>query len=181
MLGVIRWHRLENVVLVGHSYGGLVITGVADRAHDKLATLIYFDAFLPRNGQSMVDLQSPERFAALMKRAEELGDGWKIPNRPAAAWGIEKGEDARWYDSLTTMHPVATLTQTLALAGNHLKVPNKVYVLATENEPSPFRRFAAWTRTQPDWKTVEIASHHYPMITMPEETARLLLRVSGAE
>src|SRR6476620_2380910 len=77
ILGVLRFEDLHNVVLVGHSYGGMVITGVADRAPERLAQLVYLDALLPENGQSAIDT-FPDRRAWLVEQANGF-DGWRIP------------------------------------------------------------------------------------------------------
>ena len=62
MLNVIKYEDLRNFVLIGHSYGGMVATGVADRARERIAQLIYMDAFVPRSGQSLLDLLPPPAF-----------------------------------------------------------------------------------------------------------------------
>jgi pimeloyl-ACP methyl ester carboxylesterase len=176
ILGVIRCEELEDFVLVGRSYGGMVVTSVADRVYDKISSLIYLDAALPRDGQSMTDLVGGEA-DALRARADADGEGWKIPFPTAAERGIEDEADRAWIDRLSGFHPLATLTQPLTIAGNHLKIANKAYILASENDPSPFHQFADWTRAQADWRTAEIACHHMPMISMPAETARLLMEL----
>ncbi len=175
MEGVIRCEELEDFVLVGHSYGGMVVTGVADHVWERISSLIYIDAALPRDGQSMADLVGGEQADAMRAEAEARGDGWKIPFPSAARRGIGEEADQAWFDRLSGAHPLAAFTQPLRIAGNHLKIPHKVYILATENDPSPFHQFARWTRTQPDWTTAEIACHHLPMISMPAETAALFM------
>jgi pimeloyl-ACP methyl ester carboxylesterase len=79
ILNVLKWERLQDVTLVGHSYGGMVATGVADRAHERIGSLIYLDAFMPKHGQSLLDLLPPERAAITRKLAEQNGDGWLVP------------------------------------------------------------------------------------------------------
>jgi|TARA_B100001971_G_scaffold39114_1_gene34215 pimeloyl-ACP methyl ester carboxylesterase len=74
---------LTDVVLVGHSYGGMVVTGAADHQFSRADTLIYLDAFLPEDGQSVMDLQPPDRFVYYNEIAKEKGDGWRIPTPPA--------------------------------------------------------------------------------------------------
>ncbi len=80
IVNVCLFEALDKVVLVGHSYGGAIITGVADRIPNRLSELIYIDAFVPKNGESLVDLfgESPviDQFTSL---SNQLGDGWKIP------------------------------------------------------------------------------------------------------
>jgi len=156
----------------------MVVTGVADRVHEKISSLIYLDAALPRNGQSMTDLVGGDA-DALRARAETEGDGWKIPFPTAAQRGIEDEVDRAWIDRLSGCHPMATLMQRLAIAGNHLKIANKVYILCSENTPSPFHQFADWTRTQSDWKTADIPCHHMPMISMARETAALFMELGS--
>src|SRR6266850_89280 len=76
MLNVIKYEDLRDIVLVGHSYGGMVATGVADRARDKVRQLIYVDAFVPTDGQSLMDLNQPVR-----QRIQEFSNagGWQVP------------------------------------------------------------------------------------------------------
>ena len=83
MLNVIKYEDLRDIVLVGHSYGGMVATGVADRARDRVAQLIYVDAFVPEDGQSLFDINEPgrQRDAGWAKS----GDGWRVPPMSDAA------------------------------------------------------------------------------------------------
>jgi pimeloyl-ACP methyl ester carboxylesterase len=175
VLGVLRYEDLRNVTLVGHSYGGMVITGVADRAAERIGALIYLDAFLPENGQSLFDLTLPERRAMFEKRAAEGGEGWKIPPLPSVAWHVTDSTHAALLESRSVAHPLATMAQKLSLSGNHLKVPKKCYVLATGYSPSAFPRFAARAR-ELGWPVEELPTHHFTMLSMPGETAEILVR-----
>src|SRR3989304_5316424 len=82
------FRSLEDFVLVGHSYGGMVITGVADRVGQKVRALVYVDAALPKNGQAMFDLILPARRDAMLRSADEGGEGWKVPVPPYTSWGM---------------------------------------------------------------------------------------------
>ncbi len=175
VLGVITWGELDNVTLVGHSYGGMVVTGVADRVPDKIGSLIYLDAFMPKSGQALRDLISPERAANIFQSVEEKGEGWYVPPLPAPFWHIHDPELAALHDRLSTPHPIATMTQTLSLSGNHLNIAKKAFILATGYEPSSFPRFADEARDM-DWPVEELPTHHYTMFSMPQETADLLQR-----
>src|SRR5215210_882904 len=81
VLNVIKYEDLSDIVLVGHSYGGMVATGVADRARDRIAQLIYLDAFVPKDGQSLADLVGPKGHAR-MRELVKAGDGWRLPPNP---------------------------------------------------------------------------------------------------
>ena len=176
ILGVLKYEQLAEVVLVGHSYGGMVVSGVADRATDRIRTLVYLDAALPENGQAMSDLISAERFAMFVEAARARGDGWKIPPMPAEWWGIDNIEDRAWIDDYCGFHPLKTLTDKIALSGRHLTVRDKVFILASAYNPSPFQQFAKRTREDPAWTNYEIPTRHFTMVQMPRETADLLLQ-----
>jgi pimeloyl-ACP methyl ester carboxylesterase len=81
LLAVIKYEDLNDVVLIGHSYGGMVATGVADRARDRIAQVIYLDAFIPRDGQALFDLLPPEQRQRMLE-GMKAGDGWRIPPNP---------------------------------------------------------------------------------------------------
>ena len=76
ILGVLQFEDLKSVVLIGHSYGGMVATGVADRARECIAKLIYLDAHVPRDGESLFDL-NPDRRLTMTEAARTNGEGWR--------------------------------------------------------------------------------------------------------
>src|SRR6185503_13378541 len=94
VLGVIECEDLTDIVLVGHSYGGMVATGVADRARDRIARLVYLDAFVPQDGQSLFDLLPGDVRARMREDARVNGDGWRIGPNPTPA--DTSPEDLAW-------------------------------------------------------------------------------------
>lgn len=175
VFGVLRWERLENVTLVGHSYGGSVATGVADRAHERIGSIIYLDAFMPKDGQALHDLIPPERAAGMRSIAEEQGEGWYLPITAAPLQHVTEPKEAALLKDLCGAQPLATMTQKLNLSGNYLKIPKKTFVLATGYAPSVFTRFADEARAL-GWPVEELATHHFTMLSMPRETAEILMR-----
>ena len=93
VVGLIEAEELQDIVLVGQSYAGMVITGVADRVPERLSHVVYLDAFVPRDGQSLADLVGPEMMANLEQAARAQGSGWRVPPLPPQACGVtdEKG------------------------------------------------------------------------------------------
>lgn len=85
IVNVLEFEDLREVTLIGHSYGGMVITGVAERAPERLAQLIYFDAYAPLDGQCMLDQMNPQRRTAVIEQARTAGDGWRLPSPIAGA------------------------------------------------------------------------------------------------
>ncbi len=172
---VIRCERLDDFVLVGHSYGGMVITGVADKEWRKIRKLVYLDAFLPADGQAVEDFGGEERSRAMLDLAERAGDGWTIPRPESSISPKMPDDDRRWLDDLGTPQPLACFTGRLAIDGNHLAIREKVYVLASDNPGSPFHAFADWTRGRAGWTTRDLPTHHHLHLSMPEETAHILM------
>ena len=84
VLGVIKYEDLRDVVLIGHSYGGMVVTGVADQARDRVAGLIYLDAFVPANGKALIDFLGAEERQRLLGSVK-AGDGWRVTPKSNSA------------------------------------------------------------------------------------------------
>ncbi len=171
---VIKFERLDNVVLVGTSYAGLVISGVADRMPEKIASLVYLNAGLPTNGKCMMDTVSPERRAAVQKLVDEEGGGFMSPSTLVLDTGIEDAAANKLFLSRTSAHPYPSLLQPIQLTGQYKTVKRKAYVLATKKISHHFKEYYEWATQQPDWTAHELATHHYPMVTASDLTAELL-------
>lgn len=172
ILNVFKWEGLDNVVLVGHSYGGMVVTGVADRIAQKITSLIYLDAFLPRDNQCLHDLVPPEDAKAQRESATE-SNNFGVAPIPAAVFQVNEA-DREWVDSLCTPHPLHTLTERLHLTGGLDKIARRTYVLASSGPPF-FRAFRDSVAADPRWRTDELHCGHDVMIDLPQETARILM------
>ena len=79
IVNLIRYEDLTDIVLVGHSSGGMVITGAVDQLPDRIAHLVYLDAFVPLSGQSVFDVAGPELEGNLKAAADKEGEGWRVP------------------------------------------------------------------------------------------------------
>jgi pimeloyl-ACP methyl ester carboxylesterase len=177
---VIGCEQLDDVVLVGTSYAGLVISGVADRITEKMDALIYLNAALPANGKCMLDTVSAERRATVQRLADEQGDGYRIPSSLVLDTGIENEQARDAFLARMSAHPLPSLLQPISLTGRYTQVPRKAYVLATKKVSHHFQEYYDWAAKQQGWTAHTIASHHYPMATMPEATATLLMEIADA-
>jgi pimeloyl-ACP methyl ester carboxylesterase len=175
---VIAWEDLRAIVLVGTSYGGLVISGVADRMPERLASLIYLDAALPQSGKCMLDLVPPERRATVESLARQHGDGFRVPTSLVLDTGIADDAARAAYLARMSFHPLASLLQPVRLQGRYLDVPRKAYVLASLKPTHHFVDYYEWARRTPGWSARQIASNHFPMTTMPDQTADLLMELA---
>lgn len=113
LVGVLRAEELEHAVLVGHSMGGVAITGAADQVPERVRSLIYLDSRILENGESVQDQSTPELAAARSKAAAGSG-GVSLPPPPASAFGIPDGPDADWVTRRMTPHPFGTMTSVCA-------------------------------------------------------------------
>jgi pimeloyl-ACP methyl ester carboxylesterase len=114
VINVIKWERLSDVVLCGHSYGGFVISGVAEQAADLIRSIVFLDAFLPNNGDAIEDITGPAVKDAI--RAAVKGGDPGVPPRPAAAFGVNEADRA-WVDALCVPQPIGTFTSPIRLTG----------------------------------------------------------------
>jgi pimeloyl-ACP methyl ester carboxylesterase len=175
---VIVREQLSDVALVGTSYAGLVISGVADRMPQQIAALIYLNAALPTNGKCMLDTVSAERRSTVQNLADAEGDGYRVPASLVLDTGIEDETTRREFLERMSSHPLPSLLQPIHLTGRYKDVPRKAYVLATKKISHRFQEYYDWARQTADWTAHEIASHHYPMITAPNRTAELLIEIA---
>lgn len=173
-LGVLEYENLRDVILIGHSYGGMVATGVADRARDRIATLIYLDAFVPQDGQSAFDLQSPEMGARMRETVQTGGDGWRIPPNPMPQ--DTPADDFEWSNPRRRGQPIKTFEQKLQFQNGPLTLPRH-YIWCRLTGPHNFRRFHDAALDRPGWQCHALECSHNPHITMPDTLFDLLQRI----
>jgi pimeloyl-ACP methyl ester carboxylesterase len=176
---LLTWEDLRDVVLVGHSYGGVVVRHVADQMPERIRSLVYLDAFVPDHGKSLVDyLPDADRYA-FREQAERYGDGWKVPPLPAAVFGVNAA-DAELVDRMCTMHPLACFEAPAQISGASDRVANTGYICASGFD-GPFAQFADMAARR-GWWCEELACGHDVMLDMPDELCTILLqRASSAQ
>ena len=174
VLNVLHYEDLHDVILLGHSYGGMVATGVADRVADRVSQLVYLDAFVPRNGQSVLSLQ-PEVARQRLREAVRLqGDGWRLPANPMPP--DTSPQDFAWATPKRVMQPFKTFEQAIVLTdGAGAATLPTAYIYCTQPGPGDvFRQFADRARAEPDWRYFEMQASHNPHITVPDALMRVL-------
>jgi pimeloyl-ACP methyl ester carboxylesterase len=175
VVNVIKWEGLQNVVLAGHSYGGWVISGVAEQVEGKLASIVFLDAFMPEDGQRVLDTNSP-RSRAEIEAAQRKAEVSRPAPHPSV-WAVSEANQA-WVAERLTAQPVGVAFTPLRLTGARDRVPKKTYVRATGYDNPNFDRFYAKVKADPTWRTYEMACGHEMMIDMPERTAEILLEIA---
>jgi pimeloyl-ACP methyl ester carboxylesterase len=179
IVNVLTFEGLDEVLLVGHSYGGMVITGVGDRAADRIAGLVYLDAANPTNGQSLVDVAGP-----MINMTRPLGtvvDGVELVHLPApgagAFYGVTDPDDVAWMDDKLTGHPWKCFEQPLVLEHeDELWAIPQHHIVCTENLRTRDRGLMA--RACAEQRFWEIDTGHDLMITEPDAVAAALLEIA---
>lgn len=167
-----RWQQLTDVVLVGHSYGGMVVS--VEKMEKAIASFVMLDAFFPENGQCVADLQPPPVREAYL--AAERGGASVMPPRPAAMFNVNE-KDRAWVDAQCTPHPIKCFIQKLELTGARERVAKKAYIRATSFPSLPFDQGLASARAK-GWRTYEVACGHDVMLEMPERLAEILVEAA---
>lgn len=159
----VRWKDLDDFVLVGHSYGGFVITGVAEKIARRIRSIVYVDAFIPGDGQAFADF-APDW---------NLPPDALIPPPPAVMGDYRDEADRIWVNEKATPQPAGTFTERARVTGAYNAIAKKAFVQATGWE-SPFGEAAAALRADPGWRVHEIACGHDIAIDMPDELTDVL-------
>jgi pimeloyl-ACP methyl ester carboxylesterase len=171
VLGVLEYEDLRDVVLLGHSYGGMVATAVADRAPQRIRRLAYLDAFAPRDGQALLDLVEPAERARRLALVDAEGDGWRMmPNPPPPD---TSAEDIAWIGPRRVPLGVKAFQQAVKLSGAVEKLPRS-YIYCTKARPGDvFRQFRERAKKE-GWQCFDLDASHSPNVTAPDALAEIL-------
>ena len=161
---VIRFERLNEIILCGHSYAGMVITGVADRLPERIASLVYVDAFVPQDGQSWWDLAGDRYRKLAIDRSQADGFGVTPPEH---------------LDSRCTPHPLATFRQAIRLTGRWQEVREKVFIYASGWAETPFTPTYEALKKDPAWIVKSLPTRHDIIRDAPRDLVSILLGLKG--
>jgi pimeloyl-ACP methyl ester carboxylesterase len=181
LVQVIQSEELTNVVLVGHSFGGVPISGVADRIPEKIAHLVYLDSVLVESGRSAFSYYPPAEVEARITAAQKATNGVAVPvpSQLPAVWGLGKEGDSYydWVRRRLSPHPLQSYTTALTFkgpVGNNLP---RTYVHCTQPSHPVLEDSRKLVRSWTGWKWVDLAAPHDAMITHPDAIVDLLLGV----
>ncbi len=183
IVNVLEWEELEDVVLVGHSYGGLVISGVADRAKARLRHLVYLDAIVPRDGESLLTARRDVSVEAMAANKEQLRriapDGNYVVGFSGERFGIppEPADVLAWVTRRLTPHPLKSWLDPVKFENGGEEGVPCTFINCTE-PPMPgagLNNHATHAKNHPDWRYVELKTGHDAMVTEPQACADLFL------
>jgi pimeloyl-ACP methyl ester carboxylesterase len=165
VVGLIDCEELQDFILVGHSYGGMVITGVSARRGSRIRKLVYIDAFLPQNGQALWDIASDFERSAYID-GQRNSPGLCQPFFPVGERHV-------------TGHPLLTLVEPVKLGGEEKQIGQRTYLYATNNAPTTFTKFRERIANEPGWTLHELATGHFMWDDDLDGVTRLLLDEAG--
>jgi pimeloyl-ACP methyl ester carboxylesterase len=169
VVNLIKWENLSDIVLVGHSYGGMVVTGVADALPERIRSLVYLDAFAPKDGEALVN------FLPAGHPPPEVVNEYCLAPLPAAFFGASPGV-AAIVDAHTTPMPIGCFTQPLKLSGGIDRVKKKTYVYCNVPAPTTFTQFYDKLKDDRGWTMHTLPCTHIVQIDMPKELTELLVQ-----
>ena len=182
VINLITCEELDNVVLVGHSYGGMVTTGVADALlqHERpvLQHLVYLDAIVPHPGESWSSHHAPEAVAARIKSALTDGGGVSIPPPDPSVFGLE-GTDYEWVKRRMTPQPLGLYQEPLQFDAARVATLPRTFIDCTNPALAGIAAARKRVREEPGWQVLELKACHDAMVTVPRQLAEMLLSSVG--
>jgi len=174
VLGVIDYEDLSGFVLVGHSYGGMVVTGVADARPERVGSLVYLDAFVSEDGQSLVSIVPP----GMPRPSTAVDEDWLSAPLPPEAFGEPSAEVREFTSRKGMSQPTACFTQPVELTGGIDRIARYTYIYCNDPAPTAFTPFYEKLKNKAGWTVHTLPCTHYAQMDMPEELTRLLLKAA---
>ncbi len=171
--GVIESHELSDVVLVGHSYGGMVITGVADRIPGKIKRLVYLNAFVPENGKSLMDYLPPPVRDPIAREGVATG---MVSPLPVGVLGVTQPDDVQWVTRRMVKQSYRSYAEPIVLTQAARERIPCTFVNFSTTTTGAFDPFIAKVRNDPKWRLFTLTAGIDAMVTEPRGLADILLQ-----
>jgi pimeloyl-ACP methyl ester carboxylesterase len=175
---LIEAEELSDVVLVGHSFGGVAISGTADIIPQRIKHLIYLDALVIEGGKTPFEGMEAD-VTERRRLAEETSGGLSLPAPPPSVFGVTEAKDADWLKRQMTPHPFNTCISPLNIkgpVGNNLP---RTYIACTNPSFAVLEPTRRWVKAQQGWQWREIPCGHDAMVTAPDELTSLLTAIAA--
>ncbi len=177
---VLEWEDLENVILVAASYGGMVTTCVADRRPERIAALVYQNAFIAADRVAQNDLLPDWRREMIEQELAEAEDAWRMPPPDPELFGVTDARDIAWIAAKMAPQSAKTFQDKARVSGAHEAIANRTYIRATGYPNNTFDRYLAEAEADPTWRAEVLETSHDAMITAPGDIVRILLEVADS-
>lgn len=182
LVAVFEFEDVTDAVLVGHSYGGFPIAGAMEQIADRVRSVVFVDALVPRSGESMFDIVAPEIERQLRQLAEREGEGWYLPTSAASFYGVSEPADVAWLNSKLTAQPLKTYTDAIGTA-ERVWTHAGAFIECAPSQLTPdlLQRMRARSEAEPTFTYRVVDCAHDMMVTEPELLTDLLLGEVEAE
>jgi pimeloyl-ACP methyl ester carboxylesterase len=176
LVALMEFEDVRDAVVVAHSYGGIVVSGAMEQIAERVRSLVFLDAQMPRSGESVFDIIGPVRARAMTELAERDGEGWFIPPADPATYGISRPEDQEWAGSRISAQPLLSYEEPVGRTDRAWSHPG-TYIECTPSamEPHMLARPRERAALDDTFRYRVLAAPHDVMITDPEPLAALLL------
>jgi len=169
IVNVIKWEQLNNLILVGHSYGGNVITGVTEQVEPAIRSIVFLDAFVPEDGP----LPQAQIIVDAIREAKTKGESGIKP--PPIKFFQNDEQSNAWLGARLTPMPIGSYTDSIVVTGARERIRKKIFVRATRYRQDPFEAAYNKVRSNPTWTTFELMCGHHAMVDVPERVTQILL------
>ena len=179
IVNLFRWENIDDAILAGHSYGGWPISGALEKIEGKVASIVFVDAFLPENGQRVMDTSSVQFKQQLLEAVARGEAGRPVPK--AEAFGILDPLKAAWVQAKMTPQPTGASMQPIVLSGARDRIGKKTYIRALDYPQPNFDAYLARCKADPSWRTFEFKAAeagHDIMVDAPARLAAILEQVA---
>lgn len=185
VVNLLKYEDLRGVVLVGNSSGGMVVTGVAEQVPELIGHIVYLDAFVPQDGQTMLDLIPPDRLPPMEALVQKEGQGWLLPRFASPpwekfvpeAWRITDEADLRWVLPRLRPTPFGHFNEPVQRKNMAAEKLPRTYIRCVQWQNVVYDRYAEEARRTVGWRYRELATSHLPFITHPRDVADVLLEI----
>ena len=177
VVGVLEMEDLRDIVLIGHSYGGMVATGVADRARERIAQLVYLDAFVPQDGQSLFDLQPAAARDQMRELARTSGEGWRLPPNPMPPDTAEA--DVAWATPRRFRNRSRLSSRPCVSRETCRRRRAATSIAGAAGRTTCFGNFCCSAQRESGWRHFELDASHNPHITAPQALLELLQEIAA--
>lgn len=186
ILAVVETEELSDFVLVGHSYGGFIISGVADALRERVSHYIYLDASLPPDMSpgatfTWAGFNPPEAREARLKSVRDEGKGVALPSPPPSAFAVTEPSDVAWLERRLRPMPVGTYIESFTFQNSGSNGLERTYIASTKPPYALLDATRNRIRADKTWSFMTIDAGHDSMVTAPDKLAALLMTVSAGD
>jgi pimeloyl-ACP methyl ester carboxylesterase len=180
IMNVLLWEDLNEVILVAQSYAGMVTTSVADRMPERIAALVYINAFIAADGVSQNDMLPDWRREMIEEELKSDPDAWRMPPPSPELIGVKDPEVAAWITEKMTIQPAKTMADRATITGAVDRITNRTFIRATGYPNSTFDKTVKDFQAHPDWRGIEIDTSHDAMITAADDVIGIFEEVASS-